>query len=127
MNEPHEQIPLEWVKTSNAVAAAIRATGATNKIIFQGSAWDGAWSWTTSGNAVEMLKAYDPGNNYAFEAHQYLEVDNSGTSPICVSGSGAARLAPIYDMAAEVRAARHHWRGWMGCESRLHKGGKRSS
>jgi endoglucanase len=94
MNEPHQQTALVWVKTANAIAAAIRATGATNKIIFQGTAWDGAWSWTTSGNAVQMLKAYDPGSNFAFEAHQYLDADGSGTSANCVAGSGA-RLAPF--------------------------------
>ncbi len=94
MNEPHQQTALMWVKTANAIAAAIRATGATNKIVFQGTAWDGAWSWTTSGNAVQMLKAYDPGSNFAFEAHQYLDADGSGTSANCVAGS-AARLAPF--------------------------------
>jgi endoglucanase len=95
MNEPNKQTALEWVKTDNAIAAAIRATGATNKIIFPGTAWDGAWTWVTSGNATQMLKAYDPGNNYAFEAHQYLDRDGSGTSPTCVADSGAARLAPF--------------------------------
>jgi endoglucanase len=95
MNEPNKQTALEWVKTDNAIAAAIRVTGATNKIIFQGTAWDGAWSWTTSGNATQMLKAYDPGNNYAFEAHQYLDSDGSGTSPTCIPGSGATRLDPF--------------------------------
>ena len=93
MNEPHKQTALEWVQTDNAIAAAIRATGATNKIIFQGIAWHGAW--TTSGNATHMLKAYDPGNNYAFEAHQYLDRDGSDTSPTCVAGSGAKRLEPF--------------------------------
>jgi endoglucanase len=95
MNEPNKQTALEWVKTANAIAAAIRATGATNKIIFQGTAWDGAWKWTTSGNATQLLKAYDPGNNYAFEAHQYLDRDGSGTSPNCIAGSGATRLDPF--------------------------------
>jgi endoglucanase len=94
MNEPHQQTALVWVKTSNAIAASIRTTGATNKILFPGTAWDGAWSWTTSGNAVEMLKAYDPGDNFAFEAHQYLDSNGSGTSPDCAAGSGA-RLAPF--------------------------------
>jgi endoglucanase len=94
MNEPHQQTAAMWVKTANAIAAAIRATGATNKIVFQGTAWDGAWSWTTSGNAVQMLKAYDPGSNFAFEAHQYLDADGSGTSANCVAGSGA-RLTPF--------------------------------
>ena len=95
MNEPYQQTALEWVKTANAIAASIRSTGATNKIIFQGTAWDGAWSWATSGNAIQMLKAYDPGSNYAIEAHQYLDRDGSGTSPICATGSGATRLTPF--------------------------------
>ena len=95
MNEPNRQTPLEWVKTDDAIAAAIRATGATNKIIFQGTAWQGAWTWVTSGNAKQMLKAYDPGNNYAFEAHQYLDRDGSGTSPTCVAGAGETRLDPF--------------------------------
>jgi endoglucanase len=92
MNEPHQQTALEWVKTANAIAAAIRLTGATNKIVFQGTAWEGAWTWSSSGNAVQMLKAYDPGNNFAFEAHQYLDGNGSGTSPACVAGSGATRI-----------------------------------
>ncbi len=95
MNEPNKQTALEWVKTDNAIAAAIRATGATNKIIFQGTAWEGAWTWETSGNATQMLKAYDPINNFAFEAHQYLDRDGSGTSSNCVPGSGATRLDPF--------------------------------
>lgn len=95
MNEPNRQTALEWVKTDNAITSAIRATGATNKIIFQGTAWQAAWTWAASGNATQMLKAYDPGNNYAFEAHQYLDREGSGTSPICVAGSGATRLEPF--------------------------------
>ena len=82
-------------KEAGHAAAAIRATGATNKIVFQGSYWDGAWTWASSDNHTQMLKAYDFGNNYAFEAHQYLDSDGSGTSATCVSGSGAARLDPF--------------------------------
>ena len=96
MNEPNKQSALDWVKTSNAIAAAIRATGSTNKIVFSGTAWDGAWKWDASGNAEQMLKAYDPANNFAFEGHQYLDSDGSGTSPICVIGSGK-RLIPFTD------------------------------
>jgi len=94
MNEPNKQTALEWVKTANAIAAAIRATGAAQKIVFQGAGWDNAWKWVISDSARQMLKAYDPGNNYAFEAHQYLDSDGSGTSPNCVAGFGA-RLEPF--------------------------------
>ena len=88
MNEPNAQPAHEWVRTANTVAAAIRATGATNKIIFQGSYWDGAQTWPGSDNATEVLKVYDPLNNFAIEAHQYLDSNNSGTSPTCTVGSG---------------------------------------
>jgi endoglucanase len=109
MNEPNKQTALEWVKTSNAIAAAIRATGATNKVIFQGTAWEGAWTWATSGNAKEMPKAYDPGGNFAFEAHQYLDRDGSGTSPTCMTGSGATRLKPFTDWLKT-----YHFQGILG-------------
>jgi hypothetical protein len=35
MNEPHQQSAPAWVKAAHAIAAAIRATGASNKIVFQ--------------------------------------------------------------------------------------------
>ena len=34
-------------KEAGHAAAAIRATSATNKIVFQGSYWDGAWNAPT--------------------------------------------------------------------------------
>lgn len=95
MNEPHEQSALDWVKSANTIALAIRDTGAPNKIVFQGSYWDGAHSWDSSDNQVQVLKAYDPLNNFAVEAHQYLDVDSSGTSSICVPLSGSRRIEPF--------------------------------
>jgi aryl-phospho-beta-D-glucosidase BglC (GH1 family) len=45
-------------------------------------------------NSVEMLLITDPGNNYAFEVHQYLDGDSSGQANDCVSTTiGAERLA----------------------------------
>jgi endoglucanase len=95
MNEPHEQSALEWIKTANTIALAIRDAGASNKIVFQGSYWDGAHSWDSSDNSVQVLKAYDPINNFAVEAHQYLDVDSSGTSSFCMPFSGSSRLDPF--------------------------------
>ena len=61
-----------------------------------GSAWTGAHSWVSSGNAQIMLGVNDPGNNYVYEVHQYLDSDYSGTHTTCVSTTvGSTALAAI--------------------------------
>jgi len=37
MNEPHQQSALAWVKAAHAIAAAIRATGASKQDSLPGS------------------------------------------------------------------------------------------
>ncbi len=98
MNEPNEMSTDAWVSAANAAIAAIRNTGATNLILVPGNAWSGAWSWNQTwygtSNATAMLRITDSRNNYAFEAHQYLDGDSSGSSSSCVSTTiGAERLA----------------------------------
>jgi endoglucanase len=98
MNEPHDMSTELWVSDANAAIQAIRQTGATNLILVPGNAWDGAASWGDNWygtpNAVAMLNITDPGNNYAFEVHQYLDSDGSGTHETCVSTTiGSERLA----------------------------------
>ena len=45
-------------------------------------------------NAVAMLNVTDPGDNFAFEVHQYLDQNSSGRQLSCVSETiGAERLA----------------------------------
>jgi endoglucanase len=83
MNEP-TTLPTEQLVTSeNAAIAAIRATGAKNLILVPGNAYTGAWQWTANWygtpNASAMLNIVDPGNNYAFDVHQYFDSDGSGT------------------------------------------------
>lgn len=97
MNEPHDMQTEQWLSAANAAIAAIRATGATNLIIVPGNAWTGAWSWNQtwygSANANVMQVVVDSGNNFAFEVHQYLDADSSGTSSACVSSTiGVERL-----------------------------------
>jgi len=97
MNEPHSMRTEQWVTAANAAIQAIRATGATNLILVPGNAWSGAHSWSSSWygtpNAVAMLSIQDPGNNMAFEVHQYLDGDSSGTSSSCVSATiGGQRM-----------------------------------
>lgn len=97
MNEPHDISTEQWLGAANAAIASIRAAGATNLVLVPGNAWTGAWSWNQNwygtANATAMLGVVDSGNNYAYEVHQYLDSDSSGTSPTCVSTSiGVERL-----------------------------------
>ncbi|HSD40165.1 MAG TPA: glycoside hydrolase family 5 protein [Rhodocyclaceae bacterium] len=98
MNEPHDMSSETWLAAANAAISAIRATGANNLILVPGNGWTGAASWGLdwygTPNASVMLGVVDPGNNYAYEVHQYLDGDGSGASGTCVSTTiGAERLA----------------------------------
>jgi endoglucanase len=106
MNEPHEQSAAEWLRGANAAIAAIRATGARQLILAPGSYWTGAHSWTTTDNAEIMKGIVDPERNFAYEVHQYLDPDSSGTKPEVAPGAGAARLVAFTDWARanKVRA-----------------------
>jgi endoglucanase len=90
MNEPNTMPEAQMVTSENAAIAAIRATGATNLIFVPGNRWTGAWTWLNAdgngaANSVAMLGIVDPGSNYVFEVHQYLDSDGSGTKTNIVS------------------------------------------
>ena len=94
MNEPHDMPTATWLDAANAAMSAIRGAGAANLILVPGNAWTGAWSWCGNDNATVMLGVFDPANNFAFEAHQYLDTNSSGTSATCVNATiGSQRLA----------------------------------
>lgn len=140
MNEPHDMPARNWLPSANAAIAAIRQAGAKNLILVPGTNWTGAHSWEAS-NAAVMLGVTDPGNNYAFEVHQYLDSDFSGTHPACTraddavaalksmttwlrdndkrgflgefGGSGEAEcLTGLAGMVAVVNDAKDVWTGW---------------
>lgn len=47
-----------------------------------------------SRNLARLRRRSDPGNNFAFELHQYLDADSSGTAAACVSTTvGVERMA----------------------------------
>ena len=109
MNEPHDMPTLQWFGAANAAVAAIRKAGAKNLILVPGNGWSGAHSWLDSGNDI-LLKIADPANHYAFEAHQYLDSDNSGTHPEAVSATiGSERLRVFTDWCRR----NHQW-GFLG-------------
>lgn len=107
MNEPNKQTPAEWHAGAEAGLAAIRAAGARQLVLVPGTAWDGAHSWIASGNAAALADLHDA--NMAFEVHQYLDADSSGTHREVVPGAGATRLQAFTNWA---RA--HHARGFLG-------------
>ncbi len=87
MNEPYAIPAEEWRRAADAAITAIRATGARNLILVPGTAWSGAHSWTSGhyggSNASAFQTLTDPAGNIAFEVHQYLDSDFSGTSKTC--------------------------------------------
>src|SRR5262245_21468335 len=103
MNEPHVQSAADWLVSANAAIAAIRSAGAMQEILVPGTGWDGGWSWTSAdtNNATVMGPGVvDPGHNFAFEVHQYLDFDSSGTHPGVVSPTiGVERLTAITQWA----------------------------
>lgn len=107
-NEPHDQDKTVLVNVQNAAIAAIRATGSRQLVLASGSAWSGANSWVSSGNAQAMLGIRDPANNFAFDVHQYLDSTNSGTSATCVAKPGC-RLDAFTPWARQNRR-----RGFLG-------------
>lgn len=97
MNEPHDIAASTVVSLMQAGIDGIRAAGAKQLILAEGTSYTGAWTWTTSsGNAAafEAAPLNDPLGNTAIEMHQYLDSDGSGTSDQCVSSTiGAERIA----------------------------------
>jgi endoglucanase len=114
MNEPFGLPTEQWRDAAQAAILSIRNTGAKNLILVPGVAWTGAHSWLATGygtpNGVALLSINDPARKFAFEAHQYLDQDSSGTSPNCVAETvGVTRLEQFTQWLKQ-----HHGRGFLG-------------
>jgi endoglucanase len=100
MNEPNGISPADWKSIAQSVTNAVRGTGARNRLLVPGTLYSGAHSWVTSGNAGQMATFVDPADNFAFEVHQYLDADSSGTHGNCVAGAGS-RLDAFIEWAKQ--------------------------
>ncbi|KAF8324124.1 glycoside hydrolase [Clavulina sp. PMI_390] len=111
MNEPNGIDATTVAALNQAAINGIRAAGATSQLILvEGTQWTGAWTWTSSGNAAAFTSLTDPNNNFAFEMHQYLDSDGSGSDPSCVSTTiGSERLA---DATAWLK--QYNFKGFIG-------------
>ena len=100
MNEPNAMPTEQWFSAAQEAINAIRATGADNLILVPGNGYSGAHAWSDdyygTPNADVMINIVDPGNNFAFELHQYLDSDSSGTTTQIVSETiGQERLVDV--------------------------------
>ncbi len=77
MNEPHDMANASWKTISQAALMAIRTNGDRKLIMVPGDAWSSAERWPIVHGPTSWIN--DPENNFAYEAHQYFDRDNSGT------------------------------------------------
>lgn len=119
MNEPVDLPAPAWRRIAEASVAAIRGAGARNLILVPGSDWTGAHSWSERvllgpgagpSNADAFAGFADPGDNFAFDLHQYFDENSSGASPSCITPVRA--VARLTDATAWLRAQRA--RGFIG-------------
>ncbi|CZR54622.1 probable endoglucanase 1 precursor [Phialocephala subalpina] len=100
MNEPHDMDTNLILANDQAAITAIRAVGANQLILAPGNGYTGGHSWTQdySGNSpassAVMYEITDPINNTAFDIHEYLDTDFSGSHSVCAQAA-ATNLAPL--------------------------------
>ncbi len=115
MNEPYGIGAKQWATAAQAGLSAIRKAGAKNWVLVPGTAYSGAHSWNSgwygdASNGEALLALVDPENRMAFEAHQYLDGNYSGTSAECQSAQiGAQTLQGFTDWLR-----RHRKVGFLG-------------
>jgi endoglucanase len=101
MNEPYDLSAREWLVAANAALAAIRETGARNLVLVPGTAYTSAFSWSSAlpdANRAVMAGVRDPGDNFAFEVHQYFDANFSGEKASCGrAGEAIAALDSFTD------------------------------
>ncbi len=110
MNEPFDIDAETWATIAMSATQAIRKAGANNLILVPGTAWSGAHSWRKPvkgvSNATAMAKFNDPGDNFAFEFHQYFDAYSSGASPVCVTPAEAEKRIMVATKWLEEVGAR---------------------
>jgi len=76
MNEPHDMGQANWKSISQTVLNAIRANQDDKLVLVPGDSWSSANRWVSVHGPAGWIE--DPANNFAYEAHQYFDSDESG-------------------------------------------------
>lgn len=94
MNEPHDIGASQWQQAAQAAVIRIRQAGARNKILVPSTQWSNASGFVADGDVWDRM--VDPAENFAFEVHQYVDLDNTGTHAECSnSQAGVSALRPV--------------------------------
>ncbi len=126
ITEPHDLSTMQWWTTAQAAVTAIRATGATQRILVPGNDYSAASQWTDNwydtaavqrSNAYGWLNAAGPGQplndplgNSIAEVHTYLDPDEGGVTAEITSVTAAREHLAI--AVAEARA--HGYKLFLG-------------
>ncbi|KAJ7203800.1 endoglucanase [Mycena pura] len=100
MNEPHDVPDINlWAGSVQAAVTAIRNAGATTQmILLPGNNWTSAQTFVSNGSAAALMTVVNPDGsttNLIFDVHKYLDSDNSGTMPTCVTNNIDIAWAPL--------------------------------
>ena len=103
MNEPGDIDAARWINFAQAATDAVRAAGATNKILVSTVGASTAERFNDPAFSTEQT-AYesftDPASNFVFEVHQFLDPSGTGAdSGPAVPGKGATALTGVTDWA----------------------------
>ncbi|KJA16679.1 glycoside hydrolase family 5 protein [Hypholoma sublateritium FD-334 SS-4] len=100
MNEPHDVPDINlWAASVQAAVTAIRKAGATSQIILlPGNNWTSAETFVSNGSGPALLTVTNPDGSVTglvFDVHKYLDSDNSGTHPECVTNNIESSWEPL--------------------------------
>jgi hypothetical protein len=103
-----------WKAISQSVLNAIRVNQDDKLVLIPGDSWSSANRWISVHGPAAWIQ--DPANNFAYEAHQYFDSDESGTYRL----SYDAELARNADLLNVGKTRVSHFLGW--CESNRVRG-----
>jgi endoglucanase len=92
MNEPNVQTAAQWFTAQTAVNTAIASVTTAQLVMIEGTCYTGGHSWVSCGNSTAWAGYTPPaGLQVAYEMHEYLDSDFSGTHAAC-AGNGSAPM-----------------------------------
>jgi endoglucanase len=92
MNEQHDQTASQWKTGAVAAINSIAQVTTARWVFIPGTSWTGGHSWVSSGSGAAWAAYVPPaGMQIAFDMHEYLDSDFSGTHAVC-AGFGSSPM-----------------------------------